>query len=78
MISEKIKSEIINFADGYGAVITFKDELQVSSKDISIKWSDGKTSYFTVLLDPLLINDNNTIQINTRIVSTKSLNGIVS
>jgi len=78
MISEKIKSEIINFADGYGAVITFKDELQVSHKDITLKWSDGKTSYFTVIVDPVLINDNNTIQVNTRIVSTKTLNGIVS
>jgi len=78
MISEKIKKEIIDFADGYGAIITFKDELQVSHKDISLKWSDGKTSYFTVIVDPVVINDNNTIQVSTRIVSTKSLNGIVN
>ena len=78
MISEKIKKEIVDFADGYGAIITFKDELQVSHKDISLKWSDGKTSYFTVIVDPIMINDNNTIQVNTRIVSTKSLNGIIT
>jgi len=72
MISEKIKSEIVNFADGYGAVITFKDEMQVSTKDITIKWSDGKTSFFSVVLDPIVINDNNTVQVNAKIVSTKS------
>ena len=71
MISDKIKSEIINFADGYGAVITFKDEMQVSSKDVIIQWSDGEKSNFSIIVDPVMINDNNTIQVNARLVSTK-------
>ena len=71
MISDKIKSEIINFADGYGAIITFKDEIQVSSKDVIIQWSNGEKSNFTIIVDPVMINDNNTIQVNARLVSTK-------
>ena len=71
MISDKIKSEIINFADGYGAVITFKDEMQVSSKDVIIQWSNGEKSNFSIIVDPVMINDNNTIQVNARLVSTK-------
>lgn len=72
MISDKIKSEIINFADGYGAVITFRDEIQIGQKDVTIKWSDGKSTFLSILVDPVLINDNNTIQVNTRLASTKS------
>lgn len=72
MISDKIKSEIINFADGYGAVITFRDEMQIGQKDVIIKWSDGKQTSLSVYVDPLMINDNNTIQVNARITSTKS------
>ena len=72
MISDKIKSEIINFADGYGAVITFRDEIEIGNKDITIKWSDGKTTFLSVFVDPVLINDNNTIQVNAKLISTKS------
>ena len=71
MISENIKKQIIDFADGYGAVITFKDEMQVSPKDVIIQWSNGEKSNFSITVDPVMINDNNTIQVNARLVSTK-------
>ena len=72
MISEKIKKDIVDFADGYGAVITFRDEIQIGQKDITIKWSDGKSTFLSILVDTVLINDNNTIQVNAKLVSTKS------
>ena len=72
MISENIKKQIIDFADGYGAIITFRDEIQIGQKDITIKWSDGKSTFLSILVDPVLINDNNTIQVNAKLVSTKS------
>ena len=71
MISENIKKQIIDFADGYGAIITFRDEMQVGQKDIGINWSDGSKSNYSISVDPVLINDNNTIQVNARLVSTK-------
>ena len=71
MISEKIKKEIVDFADGYGAIITFRDEMQVGQKDIVINWSDGSKSNYSVSVDPVLINDNNTIEVKARLVSTK-------
>ena len=72
MISENIKKQIVDFADGYGAIITFRDEIQIGQKDITIKWSDGKSTFLSILVDPVLINDNNTIQVNAKLVSTKS------
>ena len=71
MISENIKKQIIDFADGYGAVITFRDEMQVGQKDIGINWSNGEKSRYSITIDPIMINDNNTVQVNARLVSTK-------
>ena len=71
MISENIKKQIIDFADGYGAVITFRDEMQVGQKDLSINWSNGEKSSYSITIDPVMINDNNTVQVNARLVSTK-------
>lgn len=71
MISENIKKQIIDFADGYGAVITFRDEMQVSQKDITINWSNGEKSNYSVWVDPVMINDNNTIQVNAKLTSNK-------
>ena len=71
MISENIKKQIIDFADGYGAVITFRDEMQVGQKEICIRWSNGEKSSYSITLDPVMINDNNTIEVVARFVSTK-------
>ena len=71
MISENIKKQIIDFADGYGAVITFRDEMQIGQKDISIQWSNGEKSRYSITIDPIVINDNNTVQVIARLVSTK-------
>ena len=71
MISENIKKQIIDFADGYGAVITFRDEMQIGQKDISIQWSNGEKSRYSITIDPVMINDNNTVQVIARLISTK-------
>ena len=71
MISENIKKQIIDFADGYGAIITFRDEMQVGQKDISIQWSNGEKSRYSITIDPVMINDNNTVEVIARLIATK-------
>ena len=71
MMSEKIKKQVVDYADSLGAVITFRDEMQVGQKDITIKWSNGDTSYYSVFVDPVMINDNNTIEVKARLSANK-------
>jgi len=68
MLSEKIKKQIIDFADKFNCPILFPDEIQKGEHDIILKWSDGKTWSYTFHVDPEI--RDGTIRLNTKLKNT--------
>ena len=63
---------MIKMADHYNEPILFKKDVQVSYHDITLNWSDGEYVKYTFSIIPTIKNDSKTIELQTKLESTRA------
>ena len=64
------RQKIIDFAEHLGIEILFKSDVEIGRDNVKLKWHNGDHAIYTVKVIPTLINDNNTISLDSRITMT--------
>ncbi len=64
------RQKIIDFAAHFGMEILFKSDVEAGRDNIKLKWHNGDHAIYTVKVIPTLINDNNTISLDSRLTMT--------
>lgn len=68
---EKIKQQILDFADYYNLPVAFRDDFNISKHNITVKWSDGEQWSFSPNAEPVLKSEQQILELGTRIDFTK-------
>jgi len=66
------RSKIIDAANEFKVPVCFRDDVEFHRDYILMTWSDGTQTRVSIQADPIMVNDNSTIKLNYRLISTRS------
>ena len=64
------REKILEFAKHFDMEILFKSDIEIGRDNIKLKWHNGNYVTYTVKVIPTLIDDNQTIRLDSRLTST--------
>ena len=64
------RQKIIEFASHFNMEILFKSDLEQGRDNLKLKWHNGDHAIYTVKVIPILIDDNQTIRLDSRMTMT--------